>query len=182
MAQPPGPSSRLAVSADGADVFFSSEDALTPQALEGVINVYESREGQTDLISDGHDVQTVNEKSATRLIGTDESGRDVFFTTTDRLVPQDTDIQVDIYDARLDGGFPPQAGLAGCSADSCQGPESPTPTLSESASTAVTPETTSIPATGSSPHKAKAKPHKRAKKHKKASRKHRGKSATGSKR
>jgi hypothetical protein len=124
----------LAVSEDGSRVFFSSADALTPQALNGVCireeeglcvsyanNIYEYYGGQVALISDGHDVISVEEGPATVLIGTDESGRDVFFTTADRLVPQDSDTLVDIYDAREDGGFAPAEELAPCSPGACKG-------------------------------------------------------------
>ena len=34
------------------------------------------------------------------------SGDDVFFATRERLAPTDTDELVDVYDARVDGGFP----------------------------------------------------------------------------
>jgi hypothetical protein len=112
----------LAVSADGSYVFFSSEDVLTSQALSGSNNVYEYHEGQIALISDGHDSARLAESPATELVGTDESGGDVFFTTADSLVPQDTDTQVNLYDARIDGGFAPVATPAPCTGDSCQEP------------------------------------------------------------
>jgi hypothetical protein len=120
-------STHLAVSADGSRVFFSSEDALTPQALEGVNNIYEYHDGRVGLISDGHDVALTTGSPAVELIGTDGSGQDVFFTTTDQLVPQDTDTLADIYDARINGGFVPSPTLAQCAADSCQGPTSGLP-------------------------------------------------------
>lgn len=112
----------LAVSEDGAYVFFTSEDGLTPQALSGVVNVYEYHEGQVALISDGHDSVSILEGSAVELVGTNESGQDVFFRTADRLVPQDGDTQVDIYDARSEGGFPAPAVEPSCAEDPCQGP------------------------------------------------------------
>ncbi|HEV3069800.1 MAG TPA: hypothetical protein VGY76_00060 [Solirubrobacteraceae bacterium] len=115
-------STRLAMSADGAYVFFTSEDALTPQALSGVMNVYEYHAGRLGLVSDGHDLVSVFGHPAVELLGTDESGRDVFFETADQLVPQDTDTQLDVYDARIEGGFPAAATTPGCSGDSCQGP------------------------------------------------------------
>ena len=59
--------------------------------------------------------------SNVQLIGTDASGRDVFFTTADQLVGQDTDTDIDIYDARVDGGFPAPALSPSCSGDACQG-------------------------------------------------------------
>ncbi len=121
----------LAVSSDGARVFFTSADALTPQALSGIINVYEYEysDGRVGLISDGHDVTTVNGASPAGLIGTDESGRDVFFTTGDQLLPQDRDTAPDIYDARIEGGFEPPAVTAPCVGDPCQGAGSPIPLL-----------------------------------------------------
>ncbi len=110
----------LTVSADGSRVFFSSEDALTPQTSSGVNNVYEYHNGQVGLISDGHDTVSTLGQPAVELIGTDESGLDVLFMTADRLVPQDNDNQTDLYDARIDGGFASPASPAECSADSCQ--------------------------------------------------------------
>jgi len=114
----------LAVSKDGAYVFFKSEDSLTPQALSGVANVYEYHEGRVALISDGHDLMRVGveEEPAVELVGTDESGSNVYFRTADRLVPQDTDTQPDIYDARIEGGYPAISTSPSCSEDTCQGP------------------------------------------------------------
>jgi hypothetical protein len=109
----------LAVSADGSRVYFLSRDALTPQATVGVLNVYQYHDAQVDLISDGHDMGV-----ETDLIGTDETGRNVFFTTSDSLLPQDVDTQVDIYDARVEGGFPRSAELAPCATVACRGPAS----------------------------------------------------------
>jgi hypothetical protein len=57
------------------------------------------------------------------LLGTDTSGRDVFFTTHSQLVPQDTDTSGDVYDARIDGGFPPPPPRpVECEGDSCSAP------------------------------------------------------------
>jgi hypothetical protein len=132
----------LAVSGNGAYVFFTSEDALTPQTLDGAANVYEYHEGQVALVSDGHDLVNVLESPAVQLLGTDESGQDVYFRTADRLVPQDTDTQLDVYDARIEGGFPPAGGNLDCSEDSCQGPPTsglPSPTLPTLSSTGESP-------------------------------------------
>ena len=54
-----------------------------------------------------------------RLLGMDQSGTDIFFETVDQLVPQDGDTQVDVYDARIDGGFAmPQPTV--CEGEGCQ--------------------------------------------------------------
>jgi hypothetical protein len=170
----------LAVSADGSRVFFSSRDALTPQALNGVVNVYEYHDGQVGLISDGHDTEV-------ELIGTDESGRDVFFTTADHLVPQDTDAQVDVYDARVEGGFAPPLLPAPCSGDSCQAPPSVPPSLLVPAMSSSTGETPTSGAQQNTPSKKKlGKGRRRAKKSRGIKRKsrgtHRGRKTTGRKR
>jgi hypothetical protein len=163
----------LAISADGSHVFFSSEDALTPQALDGVNSVYEYDEGRISLISDGHDNVRLAEQAATELVGTDESGRDVFFTTADSLVPQDTDTQVDLYDARIDGGFPAPATPVPCMGDPCQNPPSVAPSLlvpGVAPSTAEPPPANSVPDAQS-----KAQPKKKPKKLKRRAKKSKGK-------
>jgi hypothetical protein len=152
----------LAVSADGSRVFFSSRDALTPQALNGFVNVYEYHDGQVGLISDGHDTASTVEGSAVSLIGTDESGRDVFFTTADRLVPQDTDDQVDVYDARIEGGFAPPVLLAPCVGDSCKAPPSVAPSLLVPGVSSSAGETSTSGSTQKAP--SKKKPGKRKRK------------------
>jgi WD40-like Beta Propeller Repeat len=119
------------MSDDGSYVFFQSGAALTPDALEGegVQNVYEYHDGRVSLISDGQDLATIDGESLVRLLGTDESGGDVFFTTTDRLVGQDVDTNTDVYDARIDGGLPAPAAPVSCAGEGCQGPLSGAPTL-----------------------------------------------------
>ncbi len=127
------------MSNDGSYVFFTSSAGLTANALNeaciGEItgecygyarNVYEYHEGQVYLISDGQDLHRIG-GSTTLLVGASASGSDVFFQTADPLVPQDTDTQVDIYDARIDGGFPPET-VASCQGDGCQGAQSSPPT------------------------------------------------------
>ncbi len=133
----------LSVSADGSYVFFQSTVGLTPQAfnekaigrgpggLEYANNVYEYHDGRVSLISDGQDVNifTGELEPAVQLLGADASGGNVYFTSMDHLVGQDTDTNVDIYDARIDGGFPAPAQSQSCSGDACQGPLSAVPTL-----------------------------------------------------
>jgi hypothetical protein len=143
--------SQSPVAADGT-VFFESTDGLTPQALNHQVigkhyegpdadpeekfslvygnNIYEYREGSVYLISDGRDVWLNGKGEAdVKLLGTDESGEDVLFTTVDQFVPQDTDTDIDIYDARVDGGVPAPLVSQECSGDGCQGPLSAAPTL-----------------------------------------------------
>ena len=117
------PTSTVSMSApENGAVFFASANALTPQALDdqtdvlgqSVPNVYEYRAGSVQLISDGHDDSGLEEGPGVQLLGSDPSGGDVFFTTVDPLLEQDSDTQQDIYDARTEGGFPvPAAGQGG---------------------------------------------------------------------
>ena len=110
---------RLTVSEDGSYIVFQSEDALTPQVQGSGHNVYEWHEGNVYLISDGTDTEP-----RARVMGIDASGTDIYFTTADKLVGQDTDESVDVYDARIDGGFPAPTPAPSCSGEACQGPPS----------------------------------------------------------
>jgi hypothetical protein len=84
-------------------------------------NVYEYHDGRVSLVSDGRDTSEADGPSSVSLIGTDASGADVFFTTVDPLVAQDTDTQLDVYDARIGGGFPAPAASSECQGEACQG-------------------------------------------------------------
>jgi hypothetical protein len=125
--KPAAYSSELSVSADGSYVFFESPVALTPQALnerERLQNIYEYHDGRVSLISDGQDTS-----GRVKLLSTDESGADVFFTSIDQLVGQDSDTNLDVYDARVNGGFPAPESPIPCAGEACQGPLSGAPTL-----------------------------------------------------
>jgi hypothetical protein len=120
----------LAVSDDGSRVFFTSAAPLTPLAVSGQPSVFEYREGNVYLISDGQDgATTAGGVSAVQLYGIDPSGANVFFTTADRLVPQAADTQQALYDAREEGGFPAPSQSRECLGETCRGAtgESPSP-------------------------------------------------------
>ncbi len=110
-----------AVSDDGSTVMFISGGALTSkvETAEGVTSVYEYHsggsidDGAVYLLSDG-----VNTRNALSN-GLDASGQDAFFATADSLLLQDVDTQYDIYDARIDGGFPTPDPPAGCVGEAC---------------------------------------------------------------
>jgi hypothetical protein len=148
---PSGRTSSLSIAEDGT-VVFASRARLTPGAIEGRENIYEFRDGNVYLISPGDEpvpLEISEEVGPKRLLGTDESGRDVFFFTTDKLVPQHVDTQAAWYDAREGGGFPAPAAPVACSGDACQGPLNPTPPLPVVAGSATqTGGETASPATG----------------------------------
>lgn len=120
-----------AISEDGTRVTFSTAEPLSPDAVNGLPNVYEwqrapgSTEGTVSLVSTGASIVPVED------VVLSPSGRDLFFSTSQNLLPQDTDGAPDVYDARLGGGFPPApAPRLPCSSDACQGPlTNPAPLL-----------------------------------------------------
>jgi hypothetical protein len=160
---------------DGA-VFFTSPDPLTPQALVDQMdvlrqpepNVYEYRNGQVYLISDGRDNSTVDSHPGVLLLGSDASGENVFFATSDSLVGQDTDTQQDVYDARVGGGFSAPAGAPSCAGDGCRGALGPSPALLTAGSVSQSTEASGPPVLAAVKPTTKTKP-----KVKKARQKHR---------
>jgi hypothetical protein len=100
------------------EVYFSTSAALLPNDTNGTSDVYGYRAGELSLISPG------NAPVAAYIGGIAADGRDVFFGTAQGLVPQDTDGQVDIYDARVGGGFSSQQVVPrqGCDGEACQPP------------------------------------------------------------
>lgn len=128
---PAEPGTKLAVSADGASVLFTSHGALTKEAVPaseaplvesyGSAYLYRNAVAEGGSIAEG-DVYLVSDgRAAPRTVGEglDASGDDVFLRTQDPLVPEDLDTQFDLYDARVDGGFPAPDPPAGC--ESCGG-------------------------------------------------------------
>jgi DNA-binding beta-propeller fold protein YncE len=139
------------MSHDGSYVFFMSPVGLAPHALNGVPvaggglaeNVYEWHEGHVYLISDGRDLSAevngvCNVLSSVCLIGADGTGANVFFMTAAQLVPQDTDTQVDIYDARICTAVQPcvtaSSSPVSCEGEACRGVPAGTPSLPAPAS------------------------------------------------
>lgn len=120
-----------AVSDDGSRIVFSSSGPLSAGAINGLSNVYIWREepgqveGSVSMVSTGSSLTNDINPVITA------SGRDVFFSTSQGLVPVDTEHDVDVYDARIGGGFPPSgAERQQCSSDACQGPlTNPAPLL-----------------------------------------------------
>ena len=90
------------LSEDGQRVFFQASEALVPGAKNGLANVYEWERGHLHLISSGQG------NSPAYLGGASADGSDVFFFTGQSLVAQDQDENIDLYDARENGGIASQ--------------------------------------------------------------------------
>jgi hypothetical protein len=114
------------LSGDGSRVFFDSQEALVADDVNATIDVYEWRDdgspdGTIGLISGGRSPQD------SYFVDANASGDDVFFATRAQLDCRDTDALVDIYDARVGGGFGPCPVPPACNDDTCQGPPAPPP-------------------------------------------------------
>lgn len=118
-----------AVSAEGDQVFFDAPGQLVPQAANGLRNVYEWENGRLFLISTGTSGQ------ASYFGDSNSDGTNVFFATSQGLVPGDTDEGYDVYDAS-----PPEpehsttTGAAPCQGEVCHGPPVRAPILGPPAS------------------------------------------------
>jgi hypothetical protein len=152
----------LAVSQDGARVFFTSAASLTSQVERGTTNVYEYHAGDVYLVSGGNDASLYEDEPSVALFGVDPSGQDAFFTTAGQLVPEDGETQMALYDAREEGGFPAPALEPGCGGEGCRGPlnVAPQPQLPGSAGQTSgdnAPPLAALPRAKSSKPSAKAK-------------------------
>ncbi len=133
------------LSADGERLFFNSNDALLPRDTNGAPDVYEWEAPGTGRCSEASASYFAQNGGCLYLISSGESpsesefweaspdGRDVFFTTSSSLLPQDPGL-IDLYDARVDGGFPQPIEPPACEGEACQGavapPNDPTPASS----------------------------------------------------
>jgi hypothetical protein len=124
------------LSADGKRLFFNSNDALLPRDANGAPDVYEWEAAGAGACNTKSASFFAQNGGCIYLISSGESpqesefweaspdGRDVFFTTSSSLLPQDPG-SVDLYDARVDGGFPQPLVKAPCEGEACQSPPPP---------------------------------------------------------
>jgi hypothetical protein len=112
-------------------LFFESRDDLSAADTNGVTqDIYEWRpqgvggcdlpRGCISLISGGHG------PNDSQFVDASPSGKDVFFTTWDALVPFDKDDLMDLYDVRAGGGFEFSAQEP-CLGEACMGAASSAP-------------------------------------------------------
>lgn len=179
------------LSSDGDRVFFDSVDRLVSTDTNGRSDVYQwEAEGKSEcvgadargydsesggcltLISDGRG------SSKNEFIDASADGTDVFFFTGTSLLPQDSG-QIDVYDARVNGGFPqPPAPPAQCEGEACQPPLIPPSEPPNSSETYHGPGNPKSAAEHKKKSKKSKKKKKKAKRHGKAHRTNR----TGGKR
>jgi hypothetical protein len=106
-------------------LFFESQDALVAQDVNGQVqDVYEWEpqgvgscarvSGCVSLISSG------TSPTDSMFMDSSANGSDVFFITRQSLLGRDQDHYLDLYDARVDGGFT-EASTAQCAGEGCRG-------------------------------------------------------------
>jgi hypothetical protein len=162
---------RLNVSRDGKTVVFETIGELSSLArsasARGCSSVYEFRSegpisaGTVHLLSDGRDVViSKNEMCGADFKGMDENGNNILLSTTDSLLTSDVDGgQPDVYDARVDGGFP-SVPAPGCEGTGCQTVLNPPPALGSSSGSATVTGNSNLtppPATAVTPKKTTVK-------------------------
>ncbi|HEX2161343.1 MAG TPA: hypothetical protein VHF88_05920 [Thermoleophilaceae bacterium] len=98
--------------------FFQSRSRLVAEDTDSNYDVYEWRNGELSLISTG---ASAGEGAFYR--GNDRSGTNVYFATMDALTWEDHDAVMDVYTARVGGGFPepPRPVVCGVVAGGCHG-------------------------------------------------------------
>jgi hypothetical protein len=103
---------------DGGQLFFTTTQALLPSDTNGVADVYEYQQGDLHLISNGAG------SGPSFFFDASVGGGNVFFATTDGLVRSDTDNALNLYDARVGGGFaePPAPTQPCVGGESCRSP------------------------------------------------------------
>ena len=163
-----------AISEDGSTIVFSTPEQLQANdntganpgcgghvGVETGCNVYawhectsgaceDGMQGEVHMISPGDDPTSYSTASGAASMSA--SGSDIFFFTRTPLVGQDTDQLIDVYDARIGGGFPAPTPEALCSGEACQGAATTPPSFGNSGSSSftgggdITPGSTSFPA------------------------------------
>jgi hypothetical protein len=144
---------------DGECVFFDTAESLVPQDTNGELDVYEweapgaygcklvsggdgcqLKQGCTYLVSSGLAASNSYFLDSSAYVNSDGEvieGGNIFFGTHAKLVPQDTDEEGDLYDARIGGGFANSTGPGACEGDACDNPP-PAPVFQTPASVTVT--------------------------------------------
>jgi hypothetical protein len=129
---------------DSGRLFFNTRDALVPQDVNNNQDVYQyeppgvgdcSSASATFHQASGGCVSLISSGRAagqSGFVDASENGNDVFFLTGERLVPQDIDSAIDLYDAHVCSSEAPCAEAAQTpppcdTADSCRAAPAPQP-------------------------------------------------------
>jgi hypothetical protein len=123
------------VTNDGSRVFFETRDPLMRRDVDGATDVYEWHSGELSLISSGQSLPDGtlifgDFVGGNFLYGVSPDGTNVLFLTNDALLPQVSgQVPLNLYDARVNGGFPQPQSSATCAEETCQGQPAAAPGL-----------------------------------------------------
>jgi hypothetical protein len=121
----PGAVERSNGPSNNGQVFFQTKEALLPRDTNGQADVYEY-----DYAGGLHLISTGTSSSEARLLGSSQSGNDVFFLGRQALLPGEPNGEFQgIYDARVDGGFPVTEVPVCTTADACRAAPAPQPSI-----------------------------------------------------
>lgn len=100
--------------ASGSRAVFATAEPLVPEDTNATADVYEWKDGQLGLVSSG------TSEFESSFGGLSRSGSTVIFGTTESLVAADRDGgDIDLYAARVGGGFPEPSVAPACDSASC---------------------------------------------------------------
>jgi len=130
----PTPYKPRALSSDGRRIFFDSLDSLAVQDTNNRRDVYQwEAQGTGSCAAPGGCISLLSSGRASAgalFLDASAEGADVFFLTNGSLVPTDPGV-LDVYDARVGGGFGAPVIPIACIGDACQAvpgePEDPNP-------------------------------------------------------
>ena len=123
-----------ALSDDGSRLYFNAFDALVPADTNGLQDVYQWEAEGSGTCNEGGGcislISTGQSAKRSEFIDADPDGSNIFIETSSSIDPRDPGL-IDIYDARVNGGFALPPSLPECLGDACQGvpepPRDPTP-------------------------------------------------------
>ncbi len=124
----------VALGADGVpSAFFQSASRLVAEDTDDTYDVYQWRDSVLSLLTPGD-----SPTDGVFYAGNDRSGRNVYVSTRDRLTWQDVDAVLDVYTARIGGGFPEPLAPPACAvlADACKPAPSTAPAAAPASSAA----------------------------------------------
>ena len=110
---------------DGGQVFFNTAARLLPADMNAISSVYEYEDGELHLLSPG------STSANAYFVEASANGEDVFMVTSELL--SDTNGDMAIFDARVNGGFPEAVSSPTCGEGDCA-PAAEAPAFSTPAS------------------------------------------------
>jgi len=134
----PNEVANFGLSGDGSTAAFVTAQPLLPSDVNGGTDVYAWHDGVRELLTDGVSEPQLG-NAAPGVRGLDADGSNILFSAVQPgLTGFEQDRLLNLYDARVGGGFAPPSSPAHCEGDSCQGPLAAAPDSGRIGSTGLT--------------------------------------------